>query len=302
MLLDRSRFRAWIRTIRPTLDELITRHGGIVLRGFPTPETADFADLIDQFPSFLDGYVGGRAPRKQISGRVLEVTRLDASIALGVHSEMAYRSRYPKRIAFFSRQTAPVGGETTIADARHFVEAIGPELVSKIETLGIRSALNYGPKSESVEDSYVDQDQLGWNHAFGVDDPAEVDALCAARDLQPLWHDNGSLTAFASLDPFLLHPKTGQKLYRSGLHRDHTAALVLNTEIRKNQKYPTGMFLANGQNLTPEEVDHINAVCDRFTYSWHWHDGDVMMLDNLQVWHGRNPYQGTRDVQVALLD
>ncbi|UIF85685.1 TauD/TfdA family dioxygenase [Cupriavidus sp. UYPR2.512] len=45
-----------------------------------------------------------------------------------------------------------------------------------------------------------------------------------------------------------------------------------------------------------------DQLCDQTTYSWPWRDGDVMVLDNLQVWHGRNPYQGTRDVQVALLD
>jgi alpha-ketoglutarate-dependent taurine dioxygenase len=44
------------------------------------------------------------------------------------------------------------------------------------------------------------------------------------------------------------------------------------------------------------------ACIDKATFSWPWRNGDVMILDNLQVWHGRNPYQGPRDVQVALLD
>lgn len=301
-LLDRDKFRSWTRSAKPVLEQLITQHGGIVLRGFPTPLTEDFANLVDMFPTFQDGYIGGRAPRKKIAGRILEVTRLDASVGLGVHSEMAYRNHYPKRIAFFSRKTAPVGGETTIADAREFVEAIGPKLVAKISGLGIRSALNYGPKCEWVEASYVNQDRYGWNHAFDTEDPAVVESLCAERGLVPLWHDDGSLTVFTSLEPFLDHPVTGQRLYRSGLHRAHTATEVLSTEIRRNSHYPTGMFLGNAQRLEQAEVDHINAVCDQKTYSWPWRDGDIMILDNLQVWHGRNPYEGPRDVQVALLD
>ncbi|QYY33536.1 TauD/TfdA family dioxygenase (plasmid) [Cupriavidus pinatubonensis] len=300
-LRDRGNFRAWTRDVMPVLEALITRHGGIVLRGFPTPDTADFADIIDQLPAFRDGYLGGRAPRMQIAGRVMEATRLDASVGLGVHSEMAYRRQFPRRIAFFSRKTAPVGGETTIADARNFVVQMGEDLVAKIASLGIRSALNYGPKTGTVDASYVDQDKYGWNHAFDTDSPDEVEALCAARGLEPLWHDDGSLTVFATLDPFLDHPQTGQRLYRSGLHRSHTATEVLDTEIRKNRRYPTGMFLGSAQRLETAEVDHINAVCDRNTHSWEWRDGDVMILDNLQVWHGRNPYQGQRDVQVALL-
>ncbi|WP_454739530.1 TauD/TfdA family dioxygenase [Cupriavidus necator] len=301
-LLDRAHFRAWTRRVRPVLEQLITRHGGIVLRGFPTPETADFADIIEQYPQFDDGYVGGRAPRTKISGHVMEATRLEASAGLGVHSEMAYRRHYPKRIAFFSRLTAPVGGETTIADARRLADDMAPALAAKIAALGIRAAMNYGPKSEAVDASYADMDRHGWNHAFHTDDPAEVAALCAARGLEPLWHDDGSLTVFTTLEPFVHHPLTGKKLYRSGLHRAHTATLVLSTEIRKNHKYPTGMFLGSAQRLEPAEVDHINALCDKVTYSWPWRNGDVMILDNLQVWHGRNPYEGPRDVQVALLD
>ncbi|WP_183282819.1 TauD/TfdA family dioxygenase [Cupriavidus alkaliphilus] len=54
--------------------------------------------------------------------------------------------------------------------------------------------------------------------------------------------------------------------------------------------------------MTDAERAHIDRLCDQSTYSWPWRDGDVMVLDNLQVWHGRNPYQGARDVQVALMD
>lgn len=302
VLLDRGRFRAWTRRVKPSLDQLITRHGGIVLRGFPTPETEDFADIIEQFPQFDDGYIGGRAPRTKISGHVMEATRLEASAGLGVHSEMAYRRHYPKRIAFFSRVTALVGGETTIADARDLAYDMDPQLADKIAALGIRAAMNYGPKSEAVDASYADMDRHGWNHAFHTDDAAEVEALCAARGLEPLWHDDGSLTVFTTLEPFVRHPVTGKKLYRSGLHRAHTATLTLSTEVRKNLKYPTGMFLGNAQQLAPAEVEHINALCDAATISWPWRNGDVMILDNLQVWHGRNPYEGARDVQVALLD
>lgn len=301
-LLQRDCFRAWTRQVKPALERLVTLHGGIVLRGFPTPHTEDFVDFVSQFPAFDDGYVGGRAPRKQIAGQVMEATRLDAAIKLGTHSEMAYRSRYPKRIAFFSHRTAPVGGETTIADARNLVEEIGLDLVAKIAACGIRSALNYGPRSEVFEASYQDQDRHGWNHAFQTDEPEEVERLCAARGLRPLWHDDGSLTVFADLDPFMNHPETGRRLYRSGLHREHTAHLVLDPVVCKNRKYPTGMFLGGGQKLSPEEAARINAAVDKYTYSWPWRDGDIMLLDNLQVWHGRNPYQGARDVQVALMD
>ncbi len=75
----------------------------------------------------------------------------------------------------------------------------------------------------------------------------------------------------------------------------------LDIEISKSKKFPTGATLGDGKRLDAEEMAHIDTLCDKATYAWPWRDGDVMVLDNLQVWHGRNPYEGERDVQVALL-
>jgi Taurine catabolism dioxygenase TauD, TfdA family len=33
-----------------------------------------------------------------------------------------------------------------------------------------------------------------------------------------------------------------------------------------------------------------------------WHAGDVLLIDNIYTGHGRTPFTGHRDVQVALVD
>lgn len=294
-------FYGWVRAMRPALDAAIAEHGGIVLRGFPVADTEDFATFIETFPPFEGGYAGGRAPRATISGRVMEATRLSSSVRLALHSEMAYRRDYPGRVAFFSRQTAAVGGETLIGDVRTLANDMDPVLRDKIETLGTRTAINFGPKATDQSASYGHMDQRGWNHSFETDDAMQVEALCAERGLQPLWNQDGSLTVLNVLDPFVVHPRTGKTLYRSILHMKPQAEQNLDLEISKTKKYPTGATLGDGTRLTAAEMAHIDALCDRVTYAWPWHDGDVMVLDNLQVWHGRNPYEGARDVQVALL-
>ncbi len=40
---------------------------------------------------------------------------------------------------------------------------------------------------------------------------------------------------------------------------------------------------------------------DPLIVAFPWSAGDVMVLDNFRVAHGRNRYEGHRDVQVALL-
>ena len=301
-LRDQVRFRAWVESVRPVLDVLIVNHGGIVLRGFPIARTEDFSHFISLFPSFDSGYAGGRAPRKAISGKVMEATRLASSVRLALHSEMAYMRDYPKRIAFFSHQTAPVGGETLIGDVRNLVDTMPPAILAKIRRLGTRMARNFGPRSNDLEGSYGHMDQRGWNQSFFTEDPSQVEAICAERGLVPVWNEDGSLVVFNELEPFVVHPETGKEIYRSVLHlKPQVENAELDAEIRKKQKHPTGATLGNGERLTPEEMVEMEEVIEGVTYSWPWQDGDVMVLDNLQVWHGRNPYEGPRDVQVALL-
>ncbi|MNE90965.1 Taurine catabolism dioxygenase TauD, TfdA family [compost metagenome] len=113
---------------------------------------------------------------------------------------------------------------------------------------------------------------------------------------------------FNRTEPFVIHPQTGRRLYRALLHvyradkRPEGENTELYEAIRKTQRHPSGTFLGNGEELSVQEVEAFEAIIDRHTLCWPWRNGDVMILDNLQVWHGRNPYEGPRDVQVALLD
>ena len=293
-LVSSDAFFAWAAAKRAVFDDLIVRHGGIFLRGFPTLETEDFEKLTNLFPNFEAGYVGGYAPRAAVRGRVMESTRLKASRKLALHSEMAYMRDYPKRIAFFCRQAATQGGETIIGDLRSLVEHLPPNLADKIEKLGARMTRSYAPKSDGLEKSVGDMESIGWNIAFGTDDKAKVETLCAERGLEPLWNEDGSLTLFNRLQPFVVHPQTGKRLYRSLLH-------VPFAGVAQRGAHRSGMSLGNGESLSSAETEKFQSFIDSATYAWPWRNGDIMILDNLQVWHGRNPYQGSREVQVALL-
>jgi alpha-ketoglutarate-dependent taurine dioxygenase len=305
-LRERNRFFAWVEQVRPALDGLIAEHGAIVLRGFPTPDTGDFRRVSELFPAFEAGYSGGASPRRTISGNVMEATRLAPSLKIGLHSEMAYMRDYPKRIAFFCRQAATTGGETIIGDMRDLVEALPAELVEKIERLGVRNVRNFEPRAEGADASVGHPDLTPWNLAFATDDPAQVEAICAERGLEPEWRDNGALTVFNDTQPFVVHPQTGRKLYRSIVHvftgrrwEGEDAAVY---ERVRQKAHPSGTFLGNGEPLSAADVKTFRALIDARTYSWPWRNGDIMIVDNLQIWHGRNPYEGPREVQVALLD
>lgn len=297
----------WFSANRARLDELLLDHGVLVFRGFPVADADQFNEVVNQFPPFKLGYVGGIGPRAKIAGRVMEATQLDNSLNIWQHSEMAYNHKFPAILAFFCRKPAEVAGETTIADTREFTRRLPEALRTKLETEGYRSVMNFAPCGASGGVAVTDiPDHRGWDEAYSTTDRAEVEAFCAERLQQPIWHDDGSLTIISEMDVFTKHPVTGATLYRSQIHSGSVIADPTRAEklraLRATQKIPSGNMLGNGVPLSDEERDMINGIFQDLTVAWRWEAGDMMFVDNLLATHGRRPYVGTRDVQVALLD
>lgn len=297
---------AWIKRHRPALDALIERHGAVVLRGFPLATSEDFSAAVGCFPEFSGNYQGGAAARRSVAKGVYEATQRTGDQHIPIHQEMFYVRDYPPRIVFFARKVAEKGGETTIADMRAITAALPAGIREKLEKLGIRNVRNFAAKTGSTEQNRL-MDKRGWDFAFYTDSEAEVEEVCARRHMRPHWHEDGSLTVFNQEEAFVTHPSTGERIYRSGLHLDHfyrgsydnTGAAAA---LRATQKFPSGAFLGDGSELSREEDAELCAVVDRYTYQWPWQNGDLMLLDNLLTGHGRNPFEGTRATEVALMD
>jgi alpha-ketoglutarate-dependent taurine dioxygenase len=297
---------AWVTAHRPVLDDLIASHGGVILRGFPIVASEDFGQVSGCFPAYTGGYQGGAAARRSVSKGVYEATQRTGDQRIPIHQEMFYLRDYPRRIAFFAKKVAEEGGETIIADMRGITGAMPAPLRAKLEKLGIRNIRNFAAKTGNNEENRH-MDKRGWDFAFYTDSRDEVDEICKRRHMQPHWHEDGSLTVFNDETAFEIHPGTGERIYRGGIHLAHFfRGSYDNTgmaeKLREEQKYPSGAYLGDGSELDAEEEAEFGGVVDRFTYAWPWQDGDMMFLDNLATGHGRNPFSGTRATEVSLLD
>jgi len=76
----------------------------------------------------------------------------------------------------------------------------------------------------------------------------------------------------------------------------------LTEALRSKQKMPSQQLTRKGEPFPAERAAQINALFDAATVAWPWQAGDIMILDNLAVAHGRAPYRGEREVQVGMLD
>lgn len=76
---------------------------------------------------------------------------------------------------------------------------------------------------------------------------------------------------------------------------------ALLAEFEEND-LPTNTFYGDGSPIPTEVLDHLREAYAAETVVFDWREGDVLMLDNLLVAHGRNPYVGARKVRVGMAE
>lgn len=58
----------------------------------------------------------------------------------------------------------------------------------------------------------------------------------------------------------------------------------------------------DGTPIEPSALNAIHRACDRAKVAFPWEKHDVLLLDNMLVCHGRNPYKGERAILVGMGD
>lgn len=83
-------FKEAIRAHKPWLESLLQKSGAILFRGFPVASPTDFNDVVEAFGYPEAFYVGGRASRIKVVGRVYTANEAPPEKGIPFHHEMAY--------------------------------------------------------------------------------------------------------------------------------------------------------------------------------------------------------------------
>jgi alpha-ketoglutarate-dependent taurine dioxygenase len=302
--MDLPRAVAWMRSKREAVACVLAARGALVLRGFPLAATADFAALIDHYESHEEGYAGGVTRRERIAGKVFEASQSPAPWLVGLHQEMAYLPNYPTWVAFFCRQAAPVGGETIIADVHELQDALPAGFLDELRRRGIVYLRNFGNEARTFPLIHKT-----WREAFYSDDRAEAERTCRGMGMEGRWEKDGSLTVSYRASGFARHPGSGEEVFFNQIAGMAPSAMMLKERWGDFlELYPPGkprpidVRYGDGGEIAGEDLAALWEARERVTQSFAWQNGDLMLVDNVYTLHGRNPFQGERDVQVALLN
>jgi alpha-ketoglutarate-dependent taurine dioxygenase len=308
---DQNAFIDWCRDNMAALARLLDHAGAVLFCGFASARPEAFAAFARLLPAHRGGYVAGTAPRSAFDTNVYEATQVPAPYRIWLHQEKSYMKDYPARIAFYCHEAAQRGGETIIGDMRRLLAELPPVLVERFLARRILYRRNFLANGARPDSEFAPLKLLhrSWAQAFSTTDEAEVERLCRAAQADFEWEADGSLTVAYLADAVIAHPRSGQSVWfnqAASLHMNERVLGPAFAEIARHyaggKTLPYDIRYGDGSPVTLDDLIPVYEAMERVTVSRPWQQGEILLLDNISVAHGRNPYEGRRDVRVALFD
>jgi alpha-ketoglutarate-dependent taurine dioxygenase len=284
----------WAGNNSEFVESQLLLHGAILFRGFNVGAVAEFEKFITSTSGPLLEYTYRSTPRTQISGNIYTSTEYPADQSIPLHNEMSYTRNWPMRICFFSLKTAAEGGETPIADSSKVFERISPEIRELFMKSDVMYVRNYG-----------DGVDLPWQQVFGTKNKSDVETYCREVGMEFEWKRGDRLRTRQTCQAVATHPKTGKSVWFNQAHLFHASSLdqavydSLSASFDE-EDLPRNALFGNRSPIDPDVLNHIREAYSREEIVFEWQEGDILMLDNMLVAHGRKPYAGTRRVVVGM--
>jgi alpha-ketoglutarate-dependent taurine dioxygenase len=281
---------------RPAIDAALREVGGVLFRGFAVDGADGFRGFARAFGHPLVRYDFASTPRSQVSEGVYSSTEYPAHQHIPLHNEQAYTRDWPMTIWFHCQIAATRGGETPIADSRRVYQRVDAAIRRRFEDRGLRYVRNYGNGLD-----------VPWQRVFDTTEPSAVETYCRAHDIAFEWTDEGELRTQQIAQATARHPRTGDLVWFNQAHLFHVSALEATVreallEVVETDQLPRNVYYGDGAPIEDGVLDEIRGVYRELQVVFPWQAGDVLMLDNMRVAHGRTPFHGDRKVIVAMAE
>jgi amino acid adenylation domain-containing protein len=286
----------WVKSNRDYVEGKLSSAGGILFRGFHMTSAEDFERFVNSSFSHLLPYKERSTPRTEVGKYVYTSTEYPSEQSIALHNEFSYALTWPMRICFFCLEPPLTGGETPIADCRKVYRFLNPKIREQFIEKKVMYARNYG--------SQID---LSWQTAFQTSNRAEVEDYCRQAPIDFEWLEGDRLRTRQVRESVATYPKTGEVVWFNQAHLFHLSNL--DQDIRESlqatfnqEDLPRNAYYGDGSTIGDAELDEVRAAYQKATVLFSWQQGDVMLLNNMLVAHGRTPYTGGRKILVSMAD
>ncbi len=292
--LSGVRLAVWAEDDRDLMDGYLRKYGGILFRGFGLADAKDFEDAVRTISGDLLEYQERSSPRSEVGGKIYTSTDYPPDQPIFLHNENSYQQTWPMRIFFFCHTEPEEGGETPIADVRKIYQRMEPRIRHR-----------FVEKQWSYVRNFGDGFGLAWHVVFQTDDKSQVEAHCRQNGIEFEWKEGNRLRTRAVRPAAVRHPETEEMLWFNHATFFHVSTLTDSIREALLQDFteddlPSNTYYGDGSPISPEVLERLRAIYHSATVSFRWRQGDLLMLDNMMIAHGRAPFTGDRKILVAM--
>ena len=285
----------WVRANAKGIIEFVDRFGAVVIRGFSGWQQEDLGTAVE----IVSGerplkYVYRSTPRTELGRGVYTATEYPAGMSIPLHNENAYQREWPMLLFFFCQQPAEQGGQTTLADTLAVTGRLAQQMRARFAAKRVMYIRNY---RQDID--------LPWTTVFQTTSRREVEEYCIEHDISFEWPGGDSLRTRQVCDAEQRHPDTGAQIWFNQVHLFHPSSIDRRTrgamrQMFKDEDLPRYATYGDGSALEETELLTIRDAFEKESVAVDWRKGDLLVLDNMRISHGRAPYRGARKVLVAM--
>jgi alpha-ketoglutarate-dependent taurine dioxygenase len=284
----------WVKNNVDLIEAKLLEHGGILFRGFGLSTQMHFEQTLLALSIPLMHYMEGATPRTELGDRIYTSTEFPPERAISIHNELCYVTTWPMKILFYCVTPAAEGGETPIGDVRKVLQRIPPEIKDRFIQKGWMLLRNFG-----------DGFGLPWQRSYHVSDERALEQYFRSAKISYEWTGPGHLRTRQVRPATAFHPKTNEPVWFNHIGFWHVSSLEQELRGRFLEEFteeglPFNTYYGDGSSIPESVIDELRRSYEAETTAFRWQQGDLLMLDNMLVAHGRNPFVGARRILTAM--
>jgi hypothetical protein len=284
----------WVRQNRVAINKSLKQTGAVLLRGLAMQDPDHFEKFVVAYglPVFPYRESLSNAVRVNHSERVFTANEAPSQVEIYLHHEMAQTPVSPSVLFFCCISAAEQGGATPLCRSDQLFEAFKlshPKWTEQLVSKGLR----YVTRMPAVSDESSGQGR-SWYNTLNVSDKDEVEKKLTAMGYEYSWQNNGGLETLSPLLPGVVElTNGGQSFYHQLI-----AAYRGWPGVRENPA--SGVMFGDKTEIPVGLLESLSSMAEDYTTDLHWADGEIAMLNNRMIMHGRRPYSGNRRRQVLV--
>ncbi len=286
---------AFLSVNKQAVDAALNSAGALLFRGFEVPDPIAFDAAVNGYGEQGFTYEDSlsNAVRTNVTQRVFTANEAPPTTEIFLHHEMAQTPLYPSKLFFYCEIAAAAGGATPLCRSDWVFERLqaeAPEFAARCEAEGVR----YTNVMPGDDDAGSGQGR-SWRSTLSAKTPDAAEARLQDLGYSWEWLEDGSLRATTPALPAVRVLDGGARTFFNQL----IAAFRGWSDSRNDPN--KAVTFGDGTPITAENMAPAIRIADELTHDLAWRAGDVALIDNFLVMHGRRPFEGRRRVLASLI-